>query len=125
MFYYGVMGVLPCARTKNVSIGGQAYKDVPVVEEIRPLGRTAETILPMAERPVQVKVAAQGVQWQKNTDLTVVTDAEGQQSIPLDSVFKEFPSAPLEVSVILTVDEARATVHLDSQACAAIYAHVK
>jgi hypothetical protein len=125
MFYYGVMGVLPCAQTKHVSIGGQAYKDLPVVEEIHPTGRTAEAILPMAERPVQVTVAAHGVQWQKNTVLKVLTDAEGQQSIPLDSVFKEFPNAPLEVSVLLTTDEAQTTVQLDSQVSEAIYTHVR
>lgn len=125
MFYYGAMGVLPCAQTKQVSIGGQAYKDLPVVEEIRPTGRTAEAILPMAGRPVQVTVAARGVKWQKDTFLTVVTDAEGKQNIPFDSVFKEFSNSPLEVSVILTADEAQTTVHMDSQACEAIYTHVK
>ena len=119
------MGVLPCSTTKQVSINGQDYKDLPVAEEIRPTGRTAEAILPMAERPVQVKVAAQGVKWQKDTFLTVVTDADGQQRIPLDSVFKDFPNAPLEVSVILTADEAQTTVHLESETCEAIYTHVK
>jgi hypothetical protein len=125
MFYYGVMGVLPCAQTKHVSIGGQAYKDLPVVEEIRPAGRTAETILPMAERPVQVKVAAQGVKWQKDKVLTVVTDAEGQRGIPLQSAFNEFPSAPVEVTVTLIADEAQTTVHLDSQVSEAIYNYVR
>jgi hypothetical protein len=125
MLYYGVMGVLPCAQTKNVSIKGQAYKDLPVVEEIRATGRTAEAILPMAEQPVQVKVAAQGVKWQKDTFLTVVTNADGKQRIPVDSVFKDFPNAPLVVSVILTADEAQTTVHLEPETCEAIYTHAK
>jgi hypothetical protein len=125
MFYYGVMGVLPCAQTKHVSINGQAYKDLPVVEEIRPTGLTAEAILPMAERPVQVTVATRGSNWNYDTVLIVLTDAEGKQGIPLDSMFKEFPNAPLEVSVILTADEAQTRVHLDSQVSEAIYTHVR
>jgi hypothetical protein len=125
MLYYGAMGVLPCEQTKHVSIGGQAYKDLPVVEETRPTGRTAEAMLPMAERPVQVRVAARGSNWNYDTVQIVLTNAEGQQSIPLESVFKEFPEAPLEVTVIITADEAQTTVHLESQACEAIYTHVK
>lgn len=101
------------------------YRELPNVEEIHQTGRTVEEHHPMANQSVQVKVAAQGVKWQKNTALTVVTDAEGQRGIPLDSVFKEFPHAPLEVTVFLTADEAQTTVHLDSYACEAIYTHVR
>ena len=125
MLYYGAMGVLPCAQTKHVSIRGQAYKDLPVVDETHPTCRTSEAILPMAERPVQVTVAARGNNWNYDTVLIVLTDAEGQQRIPLESVFKEFPEAPLEVTVILTADEAQTTVHLESETCEAIYTHVK
>jgi hypothetical protein len=59
------------------------------------------------------------------SSLTVLTDADGQQSISLDNVFKEFPNAPLEVTVILPVGEAHTTVHLDSQVSEAIDTHVK
>jgi hypothetical protein len=102
------------------------YRKLPVVEEIRQTGRTTvEERRPLPRQLVQVTVVAQGAQWQTNTVLTVLTDAEGQESIPLDSVFKESPNAPQEVTVILTTDEAQTTVHLDSQACEAIYTHVK
>lgn len=120
-----LLGVLPCAQTKHVSIGGQAYKDLPVVEEIRSTGRTAEAILPMAERPVQVTVAARGSNWNYDTVLIVLTDAEGQQSIPLESVFKEFPEAPLEVTVILIAGGSQTTTRLDSELCVALYTHGK
>ena len=79
----------------------------------------------MAQQPVAVKVAAQGVHWQKDAVLTVLTDAEGQQSIPLESMFKEFPDAPLEVVIRLTTDAAETSVRLDSEVCAAIYGHIR
>ena len=101
------------------------YRLVPDVEEIHQTDRTVEERHPLPQQSVQVKVAAQGVKWQKDTVLTVVTDAEGQESIPLDSVFKESPNAPQEVTVILTGDEVQTTVHLDSEACEAIYTHVR
>ena len=129
--YYGAMGVWRCAPAGQVKMAGQAYKDfpaytdLPAVEETRPIGRTAEAILPMAARPVQVTVAAHGSNWNYDTVQIGLTNAEGQQSIPLESVFKEFPEAPLEVTVILAADEAQTTVHLESQACEAIYTHVK
>jgi hypothetical protein len=90
-----------------------------------PTGRTVEARRPMAQQPVEIKVVARGVTWQKDTILTVVTDAEGKQGIPLDSMFKEFPNAPLDVTVTLTADEAQTTVHLDSQVSEAIYTHVR
>jgi len=120
-----LLGVLPCAQTKQVSIRGQAYKDLPVVEETHPTGRTSEAILPMAERPVQVTVAARGSNWNYDTVLTVVTDAEGQQSIPLESMFKDFPDVPRAVTVTLIAEESQTTVHLDSQVSEAIYTHVR
>lgn len=101
------------------------YRLVPDVEEIHQTDRTVEERHPLPQQSVQVKVAAQGGKWQKYRVLTVVTDADGQQRIPLDSVFKDFPNAPLEVTVIITADEAQTTVHLDSQVSEAIYTHVK
>lgn len=126
--YYGAIAVMPCSWRKGVEGEGPLspeFKKLPDAEEIRPTGRTAENRHPMAQQPVQVKVAAHGVDWQRDTVLTVVTDAEGQQRIPLDSVFKDFPNAPLEVSVILTADEAQTTVHLDSQVSEAVYTYVR
>lgn len=120
VFLYGAIGYGPC----GVSTGGN-YRDLPVAEEIRQTDPTVELRYPLAYWSVQVKVAAQGVKWQKDTFLTVITDAEGQRRIPLDSMFKEFSDAPLEVTVILTADEAHTTVHLDSQVSEAIYTHVK
>jgi hypothetical protein len=119
---YGFIGHEPCGGDR----AGPKYKNLPVVEEIHQTGRTTvEAHRPLPRQLVQVTVVAQGAQWQTNTVLTVLTDAEGQESIPLDSVFKESPNAPQEVTVILTTDEAQTTVHLDSQACEAIYTYVK
>jgi hypothetical protein len=119
IFYYAI-GYAPCGSGTS-----ERWRPMPVVEEIRQTDRTIEERHPLAQQSVQVKVAAQGAKWQKNTVLTVVTDAEGQQRIPLDSVFKESPNAPQEVTVILTGDEVQTTVHLDSHTCEAIYAHVR
>jgi hypothetical protein len=119
---YGLIGYAPCGFGTRASIG---VRVMPDAEEIHQTDRTGEQRHPLPRQLVQVTVVAQGAQWQTNTALTVLTDAEGQESIPLDSVFKETPNAPLEVSVILTTDEAQTTVHLDSQACEAIYTHVK
>ena len=119
---YGFVGHEPCGGDR----GGPKYKNLPQAEETHQTGRsTVEERRPLPRQLVQVTVVAQGAQWQKNTALTVLTDAEGQESIPLDSVFKEFPHAPLEVTVSLTADEAHTTVHLDSHACEAIYTHVR
>ena len=118
---YGAIGYAPCSVMPKI-----IYRKLPVVEEIRQTGRTTvEERRPLPRQLVQVTVVAQGAQWQTNTVLTVLTDAEGQESIPLDSVFKESPNAPLEVTVILTADEAQTTVHLDSQICEAIYAYIR
>jgi hypothetical protein len=118
---YGLIGYAPCGFGR-----GKQYREKPEAEEeIHQTDRTREERHPLPRQLVQVTVVAQGAQWQTNTVLTVLTDAEGQESIPLDSVFKESPNAPLEVSVILTTDEAQTTVHLDSQACEAIYTHVR
>jgi hypothetical protein len=123
---YGAIGHAPCGSATGKSFPkSNNYRQLPVVEEIRQTDRTVEKRHPLPRQLVQVTVVAQGAQWQKNTALTVLTDAEGQESIPLDSVFKESPNAPLEVTVILTTDEAQTTVHLDSHACEAIYTHVK
>jgi hypothetical protein len=120
---YEAIGYAPCGSGTRAT---SRYREMPVAEEIHQTGRTTvEERRPLPRQLVQVTVVAQGAQWQTNTALTVLTDAEGQESIPLDSVFKESPNAPLEVSVILTTDEAQTTVHLDSHACEAIYTHVK
>jgi hypothetical protein len=118
---YGLIGYAPCGFGSRASIP----RVMPDAEEIHQTDRTGEQRHPLPRQLVQVTVVAQGAQWQTNTVLTVLTDAEGQESIPLDSVFKESPNAPQEVTVILTTDEAQTTVHLDSQACEAIYTHVK
>jgi len=120
MLLHSFIGIADCAPMPAFT-----YRQLPVAEEIHQTDRTVEERHLLAQQSVQVKVAAQGAKWQKSTVLTVLTDAEGQQRIPLDSVFKEFPHAPLEVTVILTADEAHTTVHLDSHACEAIYTHVK
>ena len=117
------IAVIPCHRPKRGK--EPTFKNLPVVEEARPTGRTVEARRPVAQQLVEIKVVAHGVTWQKETVLTVVTDAEGKQRIPLDSMFKEFPNAPLKVSVILTTDEAQTTVHLDSQVSEAIYTHIR
>mgnify|MGYP001564474511 CR=1 FL=1 len=97
-----------------------------MAEETHQTGRsTVEERRPLPRQLVQVRVVAQGAQWQTNSVLTVLTDAEGQESIPLDSVFKESQNAPQEVTVILTGDEVQTTVHLDSHTCAAIYTRVR
>lgn len=123
LLLYVAIAVIPCYRPKGSK--EPTFKNLPVAEETRPTGRTVEARRPMAQQPVESKVVARGVTWQKDTILTVVTDAEGKQGIPLDSMFKEFPNAPLEVSVILTTDEAQTTVHLDTQVSEAIYTHVR
>jgi hypothetical protein len=123
---YGLIGHMPCgsATGKSFPISNN-YRKLPVVEEIHQTDRTGEQRHPLPRQLVQVTVVAQGAQWQTNTVLTVLTDAEGQESIPLDSVFKESPNAPQEVTVILTGDEVQTTVHLDSHTCEAIYTRVR
>ena len=113
---YGAIGYAPCSGGR----GGPNYRVMPDAEEIHQTDRTGEQRHPLPRQLVQVTVVAQGAQWQTNTVLTVLTDAEGQESIPLDSVFKESPNAPQEVTVILTGDEVQTTVHLDSHTCEAI-----
>jgi hypothetical protein len=128
MLLYGAMAVVPCYSSQK-----QLYKwrspvirHLPDVEERHPTGRTVEEQHPVAQQPVVIKVAAQGVHWQKDTILTVLTDVEGQQSIPLESMFKEFPDVPLEVVIRLTAaDAAETSVRLDSAVCAAIYSHIR
>jgi hypothetical protein len=127
----GGRGYTPCARAIGYPpCSGSArqrvnYRWLPDAEEIHQTDRTGEQRHPLPRQLVQVTVVAQGAQWQKKTALKVLTDSEGQESIPLDSVFKDAPNAPLEVTVIFTTDEAQTTVHLDSQACEAIYTYVR
>jgi hypothetical protein len=117
---YMAIGYTDCAYTVPW------FRKLPVVEEIHLTGRTTvEERRPLPRQLVQVTVVVQGAQWQKNTAMTVLTDAEGQERIPLDSVFKESPNAPQEVTVILTGDEVQTTVHLDSHTCEAIYTRVR
>lgn len=118
---YMLIGYAPCGFGSRASIP----RVMPDAEEIHQTDRTGEQRHPLPRQLVQVTVVAQGAQWQKNTVLTVLTDAEGQESIPLDSVFKESPNAPQEVTVILTGDEVQTTVHLDSQVSEAIYNYVR
>lgn len=125
---YGAIAVVPCYSSPKALLKewkSPVIRNLPDVEEIHPTGRTVEERHPVVQQPVEVTVAAQGVHWQKDTVLTVLTDVDGQQSIPLESMFKEFPDAPLEVVIRLTTDAAETSVRLESEVCAAIYSHIR
>jgi hypothetical protein len=121
--YYGAMAIVACPRVRGSK--EPTYKNFPVAEERHPTGRIGEARRPVAQQPVEVKIVAHGDNWQKDTVLTVITDTEGQQGIPLDTVFKEFPNAPLDVTVTLTAEENQTTVNLESRVCAAIFSHTR
>ena len=117
---YWAVAIIPCY--------GDAppfYKPLPVAEEIRSTGRMVEKRRSLAQQPVEVKVAAHGANWKKETVTTVVTNDEGQQTVLLGSLFKDFPDVPSEATVIVTAEGSETTMRIDSELCAALYRQVK
>ena len=120
---YWAVAIIPCFSTGGSSL--PLYKGLPVAEEVHSTGRMAEKRQPLAQQPLEVKVVAHGIKWTKEAVSTVVTNDEGQQTVSLDSLFKDFPDVPSEGTVIVTAEGSETTMRVDSELCAVLYRQVR